>query len=302
MRSASLPRATRAPVEPPEANSTWLNGINGVRLYARARLPDIEPIGVVYFVFGPEIGSATLYPKFTDAARAAGFITAVVHPRGAGYSDGLRGDIDDYALFLADLEQGMEWARQRSPALPFFLFGHSVGAALALELAARSSHLAGLVVVNPAYKLLYGRGMGPSWTDYLTYTWNLIFRRSALTVDMNRSPSDISDPADRAEAQAMQQDSLVVRYFSLRYMLAQKRVMNRCAANAHATDAALLLIQGARDGLVDPRGNDVLLAAAGTTDKTKLIAANGAHGSSAVETVAHDILAWLRRHCAARGK
>jgi alpha-beta hydrolase superfamily lysophospholipase len=74
-----------------------------------ARWPDVEPIGVLYFVLGPEIGSAESYPRFTSAARASGFITATVHPRGAGYSDRTRGDIDDYALFLADLELGVAW-------------------------------------------------------------------------------------------------------------------------------------------------------------------------------------------------
>jgi alpha-beta hydrolase superfamily lysophospholipase len=129
-----------------------------------------------------------------------------------------------------------------------------------LALVARSSRLGGLVLVNPAYRLLRSGGMGPSWIDYVTYGWNFVFRRAGLTVDMNRSPPAIHELADRAEAEAMQRDSLVVRYFGLRYLIAQKRVMNRCAANAHATTAPLLLIQGARDALVDPRGNDDILA------------------------------------------
>lgn len=286
-------------MEPP-GGASWITGTDGVRLYASARLPRGDPIGVIYFVLGPEIGSAELYPRFTAAAREAGFVTAVVHPRGAGYSDGVRGDIEDYTRFLTDLEQGLGWLRQRFTETPVFLFGHSVGAVLTLWLAARSSAIAGLVLVNPAYKLRYGAGMGPSWTDYIAYGWNALFRRSALTVDMNRSPARISDSADRVEAEAMQRDPLVVRYFSLRYMLAQKRVMDRCSANASATDAPVLLIQGARDALVDPTGNDEILAAARTTDKVKMVTADGAHGSTAVETMVDEILRWLRTHTAPR--
>lgn len=291
--SVCFPRMTHSPIEPPAANASWLAGTGDVRLYASAPWPDVTPIGVLYFVLGPEIGSAEPYPRFTSAARASGFVTATVHPRGSGYSDGTRGDIDDYARILADLELGMAWARQLRPTAPLFLFGHSVGAALALALAARSPRVAGLVLVNPAYRLLRSRGMAPSWTDYVAYAWNYVVRPSALTVDMNRAPSDVRDPSDRAEAEAMQRDPLVVRYFSLRYLLAQKRVMNRCPANARATRAPLLLVQGARDALVDPRGHDDILAAAGTTDTTRLIARDGAHGATAVETVADDILAWL---------
>ena len=86
-------------------------------------------------------------------------------------------------------------------------------------------------VGEPRLQTRLQQGMGPSWTDYVGYGRNVLFRRSALTVDMNRSPARISDAADRAEAEAMQRDPLVVRYSSLRYLLAQKRVMDRCVAN-----------------------------------------------------------------------
>jgi hypothetical protein len=61
---------------------------------------------------------------------------------------------------------------------------------------------------------------------------------------MNRSPSDVRDPSDRAETEAMQRDPLVVRYLSLRYVIAQKRIMDRCAVNAHA-GAPRLALSGA---------------------------------------------------------
>jgi len=122
-----------------------------------------------------------------------------------------------------------------------------------------------------------------------------VFRRSALTVDMNGNPSAVKNPADRDEALRMQRDPLVVRYFSMRYLLAQRKVMNACLKNAAAIDAPLLLVQGAEDALVDPSGNEAILAAARTADKVKLVA-KGAHGSSAVETVVDELVAWLRGH------
>ncbi len=288
-----LSQLTSLPFQPPAADANWITGVGGVRLYVSVRVPAIEPVGVIDFVLGPEIGSAELYPRFAHAARVAGFVTAASHPRGTGQSEGVRGDIDDYALFLADLEQGLAWLRQRFTAKPIFLFGHSAGAALALalEVVARTPHVAGLVLVNPAYKLSSSEGMRPSVTDYVRYGVNCVFRRSTLTVDMNRAPSQVREAADRAEAEAMQRDPLVVRHFSLRYLLAQRRVMDRSVTNAKATDAPLLLIQGARDWVVDPTGNDALLAAARTTDKVKVIAADGAHGSTAVETMVDPDLA-----------
>lgn len=293
---ASFPRVTRPPLDPP-AGAEWLEGRGGVRLYTATVLPEAEPVGVISFVLGPEISSAPLYPVFAAALRDAGFATAVLHPRGTGYSEGLRGDLDDFELFLTDLRQGLAHLRARFGSKPIFLLGHSAGAAFALELAATTSEpLAGVVLVNPAYKLLATEGMTPSFGDYLAYAGNMIFRPAAITVDMNSRPSATAHPTDRAEAEAMQSDPLVVRYFSMRFMLAQKQVMDRCAKNAAAMTASLLLVEGQKDALVDPRGNDELLAAAKSPDKTKLQVPEGGHGSSAVELSAEPIVSWLRIH------
>jgi acylglycerol lipase len=294
---ASFARLTKPPIEPPREGTSWIQGARGVRLNFSAKAPAGEPWGVLYFVLGPEIGSAEPYPEFTAALHASGVATAVLHPRGAGFSDGVRGDIDDYSLFLDDLRLGLERARGTFPGKAVFLFGHSAGAALALEVAAKAEiPLAGVILVNPAYKMNYGEGMGPSLADYVAYAFNAVFRRSALTVDMNSNPAAVRNAADREEAIGMQRDPLVVRHFSMRYLLAQREVMNACPRNAAAIDAPLLLVQGAEDALVDPRGNDEILASARTADKVRLVAARGAHGSSAVETIVEELLQWLRAH------
>lgn len=294
---ASFERLVRPPVEPPLEGASWLQGARGTRLFFSAKAPAGEPWGTVYFVLGPEIGAAEPYPELAAALHAAGLATAVLHPRGAGYSDGLRGDLDDFGLYLDDLRLGLERARETFPGTAVFLFGHSAGATLALQVAATAKPApAGLVLVNPAYRLTSGEGMGPSLADYLAFGFNAVFRRSALTVDMNGNPSAVKNPADRAEALGMQRDPLVVRHFSMRYLLAQRAVMNACLENAAAVDAPLLLIQGAEDALVDPGGNEAILAAARTVDKVRLVAPRGGHGASAVETVVEALLRWLQAH------
>lgn len=287
---------TRPPVEPP-AGADWLQGAQNVPLYTSSRLPRGEAQGVVFLVLGPEVGAAPLYPRLTDVLLHAGFAVMTLHPRGTGYSSGLRGDLDDFRLFLADHRQGLDQLRARFGNRSIFVMGQSVGAAFALELAAAARPaLSGLVLVNPAYKLRYGAGMTPSFADYARFAVNSVFRRSALTVDMNSRPEAIEHPDDRAEALAMRADPLVVRFFSLRFLMAQQKVMRRCPQNAAATTAPLLLIQGAQDALVDPRGTEQILAAATSPDKTLQIAPQGGHGASAVETQVQPIVAWLLAH------
>lgn len=286
------PARQRPPADPP-ASAVYIQGADGTQLYTMIE-GEPAPRGVVWYVLGPECGSGPLYPGFTRALHQAGFATAVLHPRGAGYSFGVRGDIKDYALFLGDYQTFLVQLRERFAGRPLFLLGHSAGAAFALHVAAKSrGTLAGIILVNPAYKLIYSKGMGPSFWDYIVYAANYIFRPAALTVDMNSDPSAVKNDLDRAEAIAMQADPLVVRYFSMRYLLAQRKVMDRCAVNIAATDAPALIVQGAGDELVDPRGNDELLAAAESTDKRKLVAPGGGHGSSAVESMISPLVDWL---------
>lgn len=79
----------------------------------------------------------------------------------------------------------------------------------------------------------------------------------------------------------------------LRMLLAQKRVMNRLLGNVASLDAPVLIVQGARDGLVDPAGHDVLIAKARATGSAKVIVADGGHGSSAVENAVEPIVRWI---------
>lgn len=291
----SHPRRSEPPLPPPR-DAEFLPGDGGERLYIAIAGAE-SARAVVWYVVGSEVGSGALYPQLSQALHQAGIATAVLHPRGTGYSSGLRGDVADYRRVLGDYDAFHRHLQDRFRGRPLFLLGHSAGAAFALHVAAEAhAGIAGLVLVNPAYKLRYAKGMGPSAADYIVYAGNYVFRPSALTVDMNRDPAAIGDAADRAEGFAMQRDPLVVRYFSLRYMFAQKQVMDRCAAHIAATDAPLLLLQGAHDALVDPAGTDQLFAAARTHDKTRLIADGAGHGSTAVETQVPALLDWLNRH------
>jgi alpha-beta hydrolase superfamily lysophospholipase len=77
--------------------------------------------------------------------------------------------------------------------------------------------------------------------------------------------------------------------------------MTGCAEHIALLDAPLLLVQGAGDVLVDPTGNDELVAAAKSKDKQKLVAPGAGHGSSAVESMISPLVDWVSKHTPTAG-
>lgn len=286
------PRLTHPPLAAPPG-AEFFTAADGTSLYTSA-MGKAER-GAVWFVSGAEAQAEPPDPKLAAALRDAGFCTIVFHPRGTGFSAGLRGDSDNYDLFLSDHHRFLQHLMTRFARV--FLIGQSAGCAFALEAAVQAPRaVAGIVLSNPAWRLRRARGMTPSLGDFLRFAWNFAFRASALTVDMNSNPSAVEFEPDRLEALAMGRDPLVVRYFSMRYLTAQAKVMRRIPDNLARIAAPVLLVQGAHDGLVEPASLDVLLAKAGSADKRKLLAPDGGHGSSTVETQVEPIVAWFVAH------
>lgn len=286
---AAAPRLVRPPLPPPPG-AEFSSAADGTRLFFSIEGPGTR--GAVWFVSGAEARAEPPDPMLAAALREAGFATVVFHPRGTGHSDGLRGDADDYALFLDDHHGFLK--RLLAQFERVFLLGQSAGCAFALEAAAQAPRpVAGLVLANPAWRLQSATGMTPSFGDYLRFGWNFVFRPSALTVDMNGRPEAIAFEPDRTEGLAMQHDPLVVRYFSMRYMSEQRRAMDRIPEHLAKLEVPLLLLQGARDDLVDPQSIDELLQRSASKDKRILIAPDGGHGSSTVETQVDAVRAWL---------
>jgi acylglycerol lipase len=247
---------------------------------------------LLWIVEGSEAGSTLAYPRFLQALASRHIGVARFHPRGAGYSDGPRGDVENHHLVIEDYRQFSHEILGDLSDVPVFLFGHSAGGALALEIAARETgRRAGMVLVNPAYK--YRRTVGPTLGDMVRFGFNALFRRSALTVDMNRDPSRIRDPSDREEAVAMQRDPLVVRYYSMRYLMGLRRVLGRCVRNASRVSMPLLFVQGTRDEIIDPAGGEEIYVACPASDKTKWTVPERGHGAAVVEACSDEIAAWL---------
>jgi acylglycerol lipase len=266
---------------------------DGLKLYVKQYLPAAAIIGVV--MMAPGIGGirANDWDELGDYLSRAGYVVLVLHDRGTGYSEGVRGDLADYRLVIEDFEFFLKDGQSTYPEKPVFLLGHSLGGITSIQIAHDlDDEVSGVVIINPAYR--YRKKAGPSFSTYLTYGFNALFRPAALTVDMMGRDTDATSPIeDRAELWARRNDPMIVRKFSMRYMLSVRKVMKRAILNAKYAKQPLLLIYGAKDPFIDHRGSEEIFAAWGCPNKKKVVVQDGGHGVHVAIRSKTAILEWL---------
>jgi alpha-beta hydrolase superfamily lysophospholipase len=274
----------------------WHYASDGTRLYERVFPSAVPRRGVVLYVAGITGLGGDEQPEFVAALVARGFEVRFLHPRGTGYSDGPRGDIADLDRYLEDYR---EYARAAAPAgTPVVLVGHSMGGVFAMRVAASLPQTAGLVLINPTHRYAASPGSSPTFLQYVAYAACMVFVPGNRVVDMGGRPEAITDPKDRAEAIRRRGDPLVVRWFSMRAMLAAKQIMDGAPADAGRCRCPLLLVDGDADQIVDRSGHATLLNAYAGTDKARLTVPGGGHGYATVLEALPRIAAWVE----ARGR
>ncbi|MCU0473386.1 MAG: lysophospholipase [Bacteroidales bacterium] len=219
----------------------------------------------------------------------------VIHPRGTGYSEGSRGDtspesiIEDYCEIIEG-DSSFFYADKK-----IILFGHSMSCAFALELAARLRSIDGLILVNPPYRLKPAKGMSPGFFVYMKYIGYFVFAPHSPVVNMAGDPSAIMDKSDRIESELRNNDSLLVKYFSMRCMAESKRLMDAMVENAKEADIPLLLLHGENDNIVDRSGCDEIFSVWKGQNKRFELIKGGSHGKSTVIRSAEVISKWIER-------
>jgi alpha-beta hydrolase superfamily lysophospholipase len=218
----------------------------------------------------------------------------VIHPRGTGYSEGKRGDNSDLSDFIGDyveIIKGDKFYHDNNRKI--ILFGHSMSCAIALNVAVELQKTDGLILVNPSYKLKSAKGMSPGIGDYVRYIGYYIFAPRVPVVNMAGDPATINNEADRRESEARNNDPLLVKYFSMRYMSESKKIMDAMVKNARQADYPLLLLYGDNDMIVDKAGCDEIFSDWKGQKKNFEIIKEGSHGKSTVLKGSEIILKWI---------
>ncbi|HEY5621524.1 MAG TPA: lysophospholipase [Pontiella sp.] len=173
---------------------------DGLKLRGQGWTPPEAACAVVCLVHGHGEHSGR-YAGMAEALGQAGFAMMTFDLRGHGLSQGKRGHAPSYETLMSDIALLLQEAASRCPALPCFLFGHSLGGNLvAYYVLKNRPSLAGVILSAPLFRLAY---RPPKWKTALLeilYALHLAIpvstgiRRSELTRDTEVLDRYSSDP------------------------------------------------------------------------------------------------------------
>jgi alpha-beta hydrolase superfamily lysophospholipase len=255
-----------------------------------AATPEVR--GVVVIMHGLKDYSAR-YQGFASRLAAGGYAVYAFDLRGHGRSAGPRVAPEHWLDYVDDLEQVLTSVEKQQPGKPVFLFGHSMGGAIA-ALAAEDHRpqLAGLILSGPALAI----DAPPLLIAATRMSAALLPSAPALKLDNG----DFS--SDPANGPAMDHDPLVSQPPGPARTAGG--LVDGMATIWNGVDRLtmpILALHGTKDRLTAPSGSRALIEAVPANDKTLRIYDGLFHDllhepNGKGKQVEDDIVAWLDAH------
>ncbi|HXZ98463.1 MAG TPA: alpha/beta hydrolase [Candidatus Acidoferrum sp.] len=264
-------------------------GARGTRIYYQAWTPSKKPKAVLVIAHG--IGEHSgRYTHVADYLTKKGFAVWACDHRGHGKSGGKRGHVDNFDDYLADLDQTIRIAKQKTPEMKTFLMGHSLGGLIATFYAEKhSGELDGLIVSGPA---LREKMKISSSKAFMAKTLSSIM--PTLSTGTGLDPNLLSH--DKEVVKKYVEDPLVHKVTTPRWFTEYRQAQEETMRSADKLTLPCLIIQGGADGIVDPTVAKDLYDKIKSPDKTLKVYDGFYHESLneiGKESVLADIDTWL---------
>jgi len=269
-------------------------GAASVPLFAQAWLPEIAPSAVIVIAHG--LGEhSSRYRELAGRLVGDGRAVYAIDHRGHGRSGGPRANIERFAHVVSDFCTFAGRASRQHLDTPLFLFGHSMGGAIAFASAARlQDTLSGLVLSGPA--LAAGEAV-PSFKLAMARLLSLV----APNVGALKLPA-AAVSRDPAVVRAYEDDPLVMHEsIPARTLVELLQAMAAFPAMAKLLRLPVLIQHGTADSLVPLAAARDVHQAIGSKDRTFRPYEGLYHeiyNEPEREQVTADLLGWLAMHAA----
>ncbi len=278
------------PAPPPGSTTEVVTARDGTQLLARTWAPQGEVRGAVVIMHGLKDYSAR-YAALATKLAAKGYLVLAFDLRGHGRSAGPRVAPDAWTDYVDDLDRFLTSVEQKVPGKPVFLFGHSMGGAIAARAAElHRPQLAGLVLSGPALQI----DAPPLLVAATRMAGFLTPRAPALDLP-NQNFS--STPG---AAEAMSKDELISQPAGpAKTAAGLVEGMHAIWSDVDHLTMPVLALHGTADKLTAPAGSRALIERAPAADKTLRIYEGFFHDllhEPKAAQVEDDIVAWVDAH------
>lgn len=205
------------------------------------------------------------YKKIIERFNAQGIAVCSFDHRGHGESAAQmmakRGDVESFDALIADTVSIIDGLKMKYPQLPLFVWGHSMGAAIAtLAIAERPTIVRGAITSSPPYAAFDSFSM----LDVFGLTWMArLFPAHARPLPVN--PDRLS--RDAAVGRAYTDDPLVPKAVTLRLLVGLYNATQRGLRAANKLRTPWLVLHGGSDRVAPPIGAQRLHDALSGLDK-----------------------------------
>jgi acylglycerol lipase len=204
---------------------------------------------------------AQRYRTLVDTFAERGIATFAFDQQGHGSAPGARTHVERFDCFCDDAFAVFSRIRADHSGLPLFVWGHSMGATIALLLASRRpSGLSGLIVTSNSLGL-FKNGLNPL---------NPFFRMFSRLTPRLRIPLGLDATKlshDKAVQRAYADDPLIPSTVSLRLIVELAAANERVDAAAPGIQAPTLIVHGEDDAVAPSSGSIRLHERLGSSDK-----------------------------------
>jgi alpha-beta hydrolase superfamily lysophospholipase len=201
------------------------------------------------------------YRELAQILASRGISCFAYDQRGHGTRPGIRTHVERFDDFIDDLNQEAASLQRRSPDLPLFVWGHSMGSIVVIGAVLSARHRWRGAITTSNSLEVFRRGPNPL---------NPFFRLASSVLPRIRVPLGLDArkiSTDEAVQQAYANDPLIPSTASLRLIVELAAACERSRASAAQLTLPWLVAHGEQDAIAPANGSRVLFAAMRSQDK-----------------------------------
>ncbi len=268
--------------------SNKINSVDGIKLYYIKNIPKfMKAIILIIHGFSEHVGK---YDYIKNKLIQCNYGIYRYDVRGHGRSEGKRGYIRHYNLFIEDLKTIIKLIKYENPDKPIFVLGFSMGAFIALSYGINDFHkIDGQILSSPAViHSWFIRGLSGKILEYLSYICPNIKIKTKLHKFF--LPNDTTNKSN-------ENDKLVLNQATLRFYV-EFLVKGSCWLNQNINKYKVpcLLLHGEEDYIIDKKISINLFNKISSQDKQLKIYSGLKHeiiNNCTENLIVSDVDAWI---------